>query len=521
MIHAATHLLQPWKDFPKGLGILLLDEDGDSSSEMRSRLQAMDYVVSVFSDKDAALSAVANKPGGFHLAIVGVSETNSDWGIGFLEAARDLPTILISSNQCLDMTMKYIAHGAVEFLHKPISEEKLRNIWQHVVHKAFNTGAGPLAESLRPVKETLVSRLHLPEEENQAESTGNESAREIDHEKSIGNDKYPAPSTPQLKQGARLVDNSMDCQQDGEESKFVETTCEDPLANKNVTEGESAKVKEEDVSGESNVSSSPQVKDGSDEGLGKGNRGKASTRTRANRKKMKVDWTPDLHKRFVQAVEQLGLKQAIPSRILELMKVDGLTRHNIASHLQKYRIQRRHILPKDDDRMWSQSKNNHVSSMRIYNHPHRPIMSFPRYPPVHPIWSNHPAAVMPMWAAPSYLPPAWHYPPDYWHWKPYPGLRADTWGCPVVPPSPHYPLLSHPQSTPGKYTTGGTVGDCSPQSTLEYQPAVEVIDKIVREAMSNPGLPLPIGLKPPSPDIVLEELSKQGIRIGYIPTPPP
>ena len=47
-----------------------------------------------------------------------------------------------------------------------------------------------------------------------------------------------------------------------------------------------------------------------------------------------VDWTPDLHKKFVQAVEQLGVDQAIPSRILELMKVDGLTRHNIASHLQ-------------------------------------------------------------------------------------------------------------------------------------------------------------------------------------------
>ena len=49
---------------------------------------------------------------------------------------------------------------------------------------------------------------------------------------------------------------------------------------------------------------------------------------------IQIDWTPDLHKKFVQAVEQLGVDQAIPSRILELMKVEGLTRHNIASHLQ-------------------------------------------------------------------------------------------------------------------------------------------------------------------------------------------
>lgn len=49
---------------------------------------------------------------------------------------------------------------------------------------------------------------------------------------------------------------------------------------------------------------------------------------------IQVDWTPDLHRRFIQAVEQLGIDQAIPSKILELMKADGLTRHNIASHLQ-------------------------------------------------------------------------------------------------------------------------------------------------------------------------------------------
>jgi SHAQKYF class myb-like DNA-binding protein len=47
-----------------------------------------------------------------------------------------------------------------------------------------------------------------------------------------------------------------------------------------------------------------------------------------------VDWTPELHRRFVQAVEQLGIDKAVPSRILEIMGIDSLTRHNIASHLQ-------------------------------------------------------------------------------------------------------------------------------------------------------------------------------------------
>lgn len=59
------------------------------------------------------------------------------------------------------------------------------------------------------------------------------------------------------------------------------------------------------------------------------------------RRKVKVDWTPELHRRFVQAVEQLGIDKAVPSRILELMGNEySLTRHNIASHLQKYRSHR-------------------------------------------------------------------------------------------------------------------------------------------------------------------------------------
>ncbi|KAG6423705.1 hypothetical protein SASPL_114108 [Salvia splendens] len=54
------------------------------------------------------------------------------------------------------------------------------------------------------------------------------------------------------------------------------------------------------------------------------------------KKKTKVDWTPELHRRFVQAVEQLGIDKAVPSRILEIMGNDCLTRHNIASHLQRF-----------------------------------------------------------------------------------------------------------------------------------------------------------------------------------------
>lgn len=55
-------------------------------------------------------------------------------------------------------------------------------------------------------------------------------------------------------------------------------------------------------------------------------------------KKPRVVWSVELHQQFVTAVNQLGLDKAVPKRILELMNVPGLTRENVASHLQKFRL---------------------------------------------------------------------------------------------------------------------------------------------------------------------------------------
>ncbi|BAF08616.1 transcription factor NIGT1 [Oryza sativa Japonica Group] len=53
-------------------------------------------------------------------------------------------------------------------------------------------------------------------------------------------------------------------------------------------------------------------------------------------------WAPELHRRFLQALQQLGGSHvATPKQIRELMKVDGLTNDEVKSHLQKYRLHTR------------------------------------------------------------------------------------------------------------------------------------------------------------------------------------
>ncbi|KAF8092773.1 hypothetical protein N665_0401s0020 [Sinapis alba] len=56
-------------------------------------------------------------------------------------------------------------------------------------------------------------------------------------------------------------------------------------------------------------------------------------------KKARVVWSFELHQKFVNAVNQIGCDhKAGPKKILDLMNVPWLTRENVASHLQKYRL---------------------------------------------------------------------------------------------------------------------------------------------------------------------------------------
>ncbi|KAI4384172.1 hypothetical protein MLD38_002360 [Melastoma candidum] len=60
--------------------------------------------------------------------------------------------------------------------------------------------------------------------------------------------------------------------------------------------------------------------------------------TSSSMKKARVVWSVDLHQKFVKAVNQIGFEKVGPKRILDLMNVPWLTRENVASHLQKYRL---------------------------------------------------------------------------------------------------------------------------------------------------------------------------------------
>ncbi|OVA18594.1 SANT/Myb domain [Macleaya cordata] len=70
----------------------------------------------------------------------------------------------------------------------------------------------------------------------------------------------------------------------------------------------------------------------------------ATQQQKQSQRKQRRCWSPELHRRFVSALQQLGGSQvATPKQIRELMKVDSLTSDEVKSHLQKYRLHMRRV----------------------------------------------------------------------------------------------------------------------------------------------------------------------------------
>uniref|UniRef100_A0A6N2MJ94 Two-component response regulator n=1 Tax=Salix viminalis TaxID=40686 RepID=A0A6N2MJ94_SALVM len=276
--------------FPAGLRVLVVDDDITCLRLLEKMLCRCLYHVTTCSQATAALKLLRERKDYFDVVLSDVHMPDMD-GFKLLELVgleMDLPVIMMSADGRTSAVMRGIRHGACDYLIKPIREEELKNIWQHVIRKRWN---------------------------------GN---KEQEHSGSFEDNDY-------YKQGNDDIENASSVNEGGEEG---------------VLKGQKKRniAKEEDDNELENDDPSAS-------------------------KKPRVVWSVELHQQFVSAVNQLGIdskifndplfliklslrvtvsfaqrtflatiSEAVPKRILELMNVPGLTRENVASHLQKFRL---------------------------------------------------------------------------------------------------------------------------------------------------------------------------------------
>ncbi|XP_057871757.2 transcription activator GLK1 isoform X2 [Cryptomeria japonica] len=670
---AMMHLLEDcnlWKDFPKGLHVLVVDKDVKALNDIKAKLEECKYEVTTFERSEDAVSALENPESSFHVALIEAAIGEGFDGFSILRAKKrnNIPTIMMSEKENREVMLQAFALGAVEFSQKPLSDEKLKNVWQHAVRKALATGEKTLPQSFKFSETKEQNSLSAP---NSDQMTGDEEV--VSEEKGDAgftiegklHEKISAPSTPQQgpadvlntrqennaedSSGSETLMNgvqipSEDAQfSDGGSCSSVDEAQKDILTSDLQTSAENAanadfnyfdkmgldfddfclgdgdlslsdlemdsdmladfslerhgeldmdlycldncEVHEKDLAEEealllaevskaekeqliANISentgscSDSSVKE--EALVGDKNSKEAEfvkIASKTHHGKRKVDWTPDLHRRFVQAVEQLGIEKAVPSRILELMGVNCLTRHNIASHLQKYRSHRKHLLAREAEAAsWNHRRQLYATPG---TRPRREVSPWtanggntliqPRPPMVYPpathpppfralhVW-GHPTvdhSMVHMWHK-QHLPPAPWPAADgtFWqHQQPAAPACADTWahnapapGTPCYPqplmrlplaPVPGVPHYNPPVFNGDHYRPE----DSSPihPVNIDIKPAAlhppkETVDAAINEVLNDPWTPLPIGLKSPSLESVMTELQRKGISDVPLPS---
>ncbi|KAJ6813978.1 two-component response regulator-like APRR3 [Iris pallida] len=128
-----------WERFlpRRSLRVLLVEHDDSTRHVVAALLRNCNYHVAGVADGMKAWEVMTERRYCFDLVLTEVA-TPSLSGIGLLtrivatEECKNIPVIMMSTHDSVNVVLKCMLKGAVDFLVKPVRKNELRNLWQHV-----------------------------------------------------------------------------------------------------------------------------------------------------------------------------------------------------------------------------------------------------------------------------------------------------------------------------------------------------------------------------------------------------
>ncbi|GAB2293424.1 hypothetical protein Dimus_027624 [Dionaea muscipula] len=120
-----------------GLGVLVVDNNPESLDHLTSLLRAQNYNVTPATDASTAFEMVCKDLNRFDVIIVEVRVDGAfEFLTNILQVTDDkIPVLMISESDDIKTVRSAVMGGACKFQAKPLREQEIQTIWQHVYRK--------------------------------------------------------------------------------------------------------------------------------------------------------------------------------------------------------------------------------------------------------------------------------------------------------------------------------------------------------------------------------------------------
>ncbi|KAL3724370.1 hypothetical protein ACJRO7_029531 [Eucalyptus globulus] len=213
-----SNVLSEYGDqFPKGVRVLVVDDDVTCLLILEKMLQDCSYQVTKCQRGEEALSMIRENKGGFDIVLTDVHMPGMD-GLQLLAEIANtgvtLPVVMFSSDSKKDTVLKGVNSGACDFLVKPIQINTLKILWRHMLrsNQSPSKNSTKELETLHNPTTSSSNNTHTraENEEENSKSSKRSSEEEADHGQSKSRAKKPRLVwTPELNQMFITAVNSL------------------------------------------------------------------------------------------------------------------------------------------------------------------------------------------------------------------------------------------------------------------------------------------------------------------------